>query len=187
MRLSEQNVTKTQLAILTQLTNQKYLPILKSLQGETGILPQNLIRDPAFVKMMSNIFYLGRSSNGERGLTISGSVNDIKRDLKKIISATNMQELNNAISSSGYGDPAFGINDASSDQDMQKIQAFAKTFTAILNRDQTTFSKFVKTNKTVQKAKDYVRNPAKAFSDFSGAVSNPGNTADILAQPFKRS
>ena len=51
----------------------------------------------------------------------------------------------------------------------KKIQAFAKTFTAVLNKDQTTFSKFVKTNKTVQKAKDYVRNPAKAFSDFSGA------------------
>lgn len=179
MRLSEQAVTSRQVQLVTHLVSKDNLPIIQRLQQESGILPQTLLKDPAFLQMASNIFYLGRT-NKDRNLQMLGNTINTMSDLQKIRSVRSIEELNDLINGSAYGDPAFGINNATNNQDLRKIKAFATAFIRIAKLIPNRNKKSLK-----QKAKDLVKNPAKAFSDFSNAISNPGNTADILAQPFK--
>ena len=82
---------------------------------------------------------------------------------------------NSLIDGSGYGDPAFGIDNVTDDQDVRKVRAFAIAFHTKVKE---------LTNKTLN-LKQLAKNTVKAYTGFSNAVSNPGNTADILAQPFK--
>lgn len=167
--------------IVSHLLSKNNLPIIQRLQKQTNILPANLLKDPAFLKMASNIFYLGRSNNKDRSLQVVGNnIISITSDLQKISSARSVEELNSIINGSPYGDPAHGIDNVTNNQGLQKIKAFATAFHTIVKAIPNRNKKSLK-----QKAKDLVKNPARAFSNFSNAVSNPGNTADILAQPFK--
>ena len=178
MRLSEQNATIIQLRIVTHLLSKDYLPIIKKLQQQSGVLPETLKKNPTFLKMASNIFYLGRNSKTkERGLQVSGNSINVINDLKKIISARSIEELNSLIDGSPYGDPAFGIDNVTDNQDVRKIKAFAIAFHTIVKK--------VTNNTTTTNLKKLAKNTVKAYTGFSNAVSNPGNTADILAQPFK--
>ena len=127
---------------------------------------------------------MGRSSNGEKGIGIAGNTNNMLRDLAKISNSNNIADINQAINTSSYGDPFFGVDEISSPDELKKFQAYAKGMTAIINKDKLSLKKFVKTNKTIQKGLDYVKNPGKAFGDFRSAVDNPGNTDDILSKPF---
>ena len=135
--------------------------------------------------MVTNTFSMGRSSNGEKGIGMAGDTNNILRDLAKIEKSNNVEDLNQVISTSGLGDPFFGVDEISTPAELKKFQAYASGMIDIINKDKLSLKKFVKTNKTVQKGLDYVKNPGKAFGDFRSAVDNPGNTDDILSKPFR--
>jgi len=171
------------MALLTQLTNQ-HLATLQAIQGETGIAPSRLIQSPRFIKIVTNIFRIGRDANGKSGIGIRGNVNNILRDLAKVEKAQSIDDINREINTSSYGEPFFNVDDVSNENQAKLVKAYAKGMIDIINKDKLSFSKFVKRNKTVQKAINYAKNPASAFSDFRNAVDNPGNTDDILSKPF---
>lgn len=170
------------MALLTQLTNQ-HLATLRAIQGETGIAPDRLIKSPRFRKMVTNIFRIGKDASGKSGIGIQGNVNAILKDLAKIENALSIDDINREINSSTIEDPFFGVDDVSNENQAKLVKAYAKGMIDIINKDKLSFSRF-KTNKTVQKAVDYVKSPGKAFSDFRNVVDNPGNTDDILSKPF---
>lgn len=171
------------MALLTQLTNQ-HLATLQAIQGETGIAPRRLIQSPRFIKIATNIFRIGRDANGKSGIGIRGNVNNILRDLAKVEKAQSIDDINKEINSSTIEDPFFGVDDVSNEDQVRLVKAYAKGMIDIINKDKLSFSRFMKTNKRVQKAIDYVKSPGKAFSDFRNVVDNPGNTDDILSKPF---
>jgi len=171
------------MAFLTQLTNQ-HLQTLRAIQGETGIAPNRLIQSPRFRKIVTNIFRIGGDSAGNKGIGLTGDINKIMRELAKVEKAQSIDDINREINTSSYGEPFFNVDDITTEEQMKMIKAYAKGMIDIINKDKLSFSKFMKRNKTVQKAINYAKNPASAFSDFRNAVDNPGNTDDILSKPF---
>ena len=172
------------MALLTQLTNQ-HLKILQAIQGETGIAPSRLIQSSRFQQIVKNIFHIGQDSTGKKGIGLSGNINKIMSELAKVEKAQSIDDINKEINTSSYGEPLFNVDDISTEKEMKMIQAYAKGMIDIINKDRLSLSKFIKRNKTIQKAINYAKNPATAFSDFRNVVDNPGNTDDILSKPFR--